>query len=105
MTTKNTRETLDFLDTLIDEPLTFADLLKAIRESEEETQAQFAQRLLITRHYLSDIENGRRLVAPKMAAKYAAILGYPTEQFLRLALDDMLTRDGLHFHVDLHHAA
>ena len=38
--------------------------------------------------YLSDIEHGRKLVSAKKAYEYAEILGYPFEEFLRLALQD-----------------
>ena len=105
MITKETRKSLDFLETLTGSKLTLANLLLAIRQGEEISQVEFAKQLGITRQYLCDIEHGRRCVSPKMAAAYAKILGYSEKQFVRLCLQDLLDRDGLIMTIDIQDAA
>ena len=81
--------------------LTFAKLLWAIRTADEESQVDFAAKLGITRQHLCDLEHGRKSVSPKLAAKYAGILGYSREQFIRLALQDIVDRDGLNVQIEV----
>jgi transcriptional regulator with XRE-family HTH domain len=105
MITKETRESMDFIEQLTGSKLTIANLLLAIRQGEEMSQVEFAKQLGITRQYLCDIEHSRRFVSPKMAAEYAEILGYSKNQFVRLCLQDLLDRDGLHMIIDVQDAA
>ena len=105
MITKKSKEALDFIETITGSKLTFANNLLAIRQGEEMTQVEFAKKLGITRQYLCDLEHGRRFVSPKMAADYAAILGYSKSQFVRLCLQDLLDRDGLEMRIDVQSAA
>ena len=60
MITNESKETLAYLESLIGKRLTFGDHLSAIRQGEEMTQADFAKRLGVSRHYLCDIEHNRR---------------------------------------------
>ena len=105
MITKETKESLDFLQELTGSKLTLGNFLLAIRQGEEMSQVDFAKQLHITRQYLCDIEHGRRFISPKMAAEYADILGYSKTQFVRLCLQDMLDRDGLQMKIDVENAA
>ena len=105
MITKETKASLDFIESITGSKLTFANNLLAIRQGEGITQNEFAKQLGITRQYLCDIENGRRFVSPKMAAEYAEILGYSKNQFVRLCLQDQLDRDGLGVIIDVQDAA
>lgn len=84
-----------------DGPLTLGRFLWSIREDEELSMAEFAEQLGISRSHLNDIEKGRKAVSPQKAAEYAAILGYSEQQFIRLALQDLLTRNELNYVVDL----
>ncbi len=54
-----------------------------------------------TRSHLCDIEKGRKLVSPKLAAKYANNLGHSERQFVRLALQDQVAKAGLRFEVKI----
>ena len=63
------------LDNVIAEPETLGRLLLVHREGEEWTQAVMAKKLGISVTHLSDIENGRRLVSPERAARFAVKLG------------------------------
>ncbi len=95
MTTKPYRDALNVLQELCG-PLTFGRMLGAIRLGDELTQLQFAKKLKISTQNLSDIEHGRRSVSPEKAYFFAKKLGYSPEQFVRLALQDLIERSGLH---------
>ena len=94
MTTKRQRKTKHadekFLEKLIGGPLTLGGALSAVRESEEESLAVFAERLAISRTHLSDIEHGRRSVSPERASRFAKALKQNEAQFVRLALLDQI---------------
>jgi len=76
-------------------------LIYAIRESEGKTQVEFAKKLGCSKQHLCDIEHDRKRISPRMAATYAKILGYSQEQFIRLALQDIIDRDGLKMVVEV----
>ena len=97
---KKASETSRFLARLAGE-LTLASLLTAIRQGEEMSQVEFAKLLKISRQYLCDIEHGRRFISPKAAASFAKKLGYSSQQFVRLCLQDLVTRDGLKLKIDV----
>lgn len=84
-----------FLENVAGGPLTLGGLLESIRAGEEQSQAELAERLGISRSHLCDIEKGRKTVSPARAAKFAKILGYGETQFVRLALQDMIDEAGL----------
>jgi transcriptional regulator with XRE-family HTH domain len=83
---------IKFLEEVAGGPLTFGSLVEALRLSEDMPQATFARRLGISKSHLCDIEKGRKTVSPERALHFAAVLGYPEEQFVRLALQDMLRK-------------
>jgi len=100
MTTKSRAK--KFLENLNDGPLTIGDLLCSIREGEELSMAAFAEKLGISRSHLNDIEKGRKPVSLQKAAEYAQVLGYSEQQFIRLAIQDLLARNDLEeYEVDL----
>src|SRR5205809_4994 len=86
-------------------PITLGRYLKSIRLGEEMTQKVFASQLGISAQHLSDIENARELVEVDRAARFAKILGYPVEQFVRLALDAKLKKAKLNYTVELRKAS
>lgn len=96
-TKKNVNQKLiNRLESVAGNRLTFGNLIRSIRLGEGMTQEVFALLLMISKQCLCDIEKGRRYVSPKLAAKYADILGYSKDQFIRLCLQDILERDGFH---------
>ena len=99
MSTKS--KTMKFLESINDGPLTLGQLVAAIRNGEEMSLAAFAQWLGISRSHLNDIEKGNKPVSPQKAAEYAQILGYSEHQFVRLALQDLLNRYNLPYHVEV----
>ena len=90
-----------FLEGLRGSPLSFGDALAAVREREDLSQVELASRMGISRSHLCDIEKGRKLVSPELAAKYANLLGHSERQFVRLALQDQLAKAGLNFKVKI----
>jgi len=99
--TTDVNSTAAFLDDLIGEPLSLGSLLLAIREADDVPQAELARRLGISRSHLCDIEKGRKVVSPERAASFADELGYGREQFVRLALQQLVEAAGLSFKVSL----
>lgn len=105
MITNETKNSLNFLESLIGKKPTLGDFILAIRQGEEMTQVDFSKLLGISRHNLCDIEHNRRFISPKMAVQFANKLGYSEKQFVRLCLQDMLNREGLALLVDIENAA
>jgi DNA-binding transcriptional regulator YiaG len=108
MTTKTKRkgistksDAIKFLEKRAGTPLSIASLLVSIREGEEISQVKFASLLEISRAHLCDIEKGRKGLSPHRAAIFAKKLGYSETLFVRLALQDLVTREGLDLHVEV----
>lgn len=82
--------------------LTLGKLLWAIRQADGLTQIDFAKKLGISKQQLCDIEHERKSISPKLAAYYADVLGYSQEQFIRLALQDIIDKSGLNVDIEVH---
>lgn len=95
-------KSLAALEVLSGKKITLGNFLWSIRECEELSQVEFAKMLGVSRQYLCDIENGRRIISPKAAAGFATRLGYSATHFVRLALQDELNKAGLDFEVEVH---
>jgi transcriptional regulator with XRE-family HTH domain len=95
MTAKRSSATIRKLDALAGGALSLGALLESIRLGEGIAQAAFATRLGISRSHLCDIEMGRKAVSPARAARFAEILGYSPDQFVRLSLQDQVHDAGL----------
>lgn len=98
---KMTEKTLKNIEKITGIKLTLGKLIWAVRQADEIPQIDFAKKLKITKQQLSDIEHNRKSVSPKLAAKYAEILGYSSEQFIRLSLQDLVDRQKLNVHVEI----
>ena len=98
---KITRRSLKSIEKITGGRLTLGKLIWAIRQSEEVTQVDFAKKLQISKQHLCDIEHDRKVVSPKLAAKYAKKLGYSEEQFVRLCLQDLVDREGLNVVIEV----
>ena len=79
----------------------FGDLLYQIRRESGESMSLFASQLGISRSHLNDIEKGNKPVSAKKASEYAKLLSYEEEEFVRLAIQDMLDRNDILFSVEL----
>lgn len=93
--------TLKFLEKTAGRPLTLGGILESIRLGEELSQAAFAKKLGISSSHLCDIEKGRKVVGPERAARFAAILARSPEQFVRLALQELVSGAGLTMKVNV----
>jgi transcriptional regulator with XRE-family HTH domain len=98
---KMTQKTLNQIEKITGSKLTLGKMIWAIRQSDDITQVNFAEKLGISKQHLCDIEHERKIVSPKLAAKYAKLLGYSEEQFIRLSLQDLVDRDGLNVLVEV----
>lgn len=92
MTTKKKSAARKFLEEVTGGPLTLSGLLHAIRIGEEMSQAEFAFRVGVSKSHICDIEKGRKHVSPMRAMQFAKILKYSEEQFVRLALQDIVNQ-------------
>ena len=90
-----TTDTMKILNKITGGKLTLGKAIRAIRLAEGCSQGAFAKKMRTTQSYLSDIENDRKDVSAKKAADIARRLKYSERQFIRLALQDSLTRQGL----------
>lgn len=81
--------------------ITFSHLMIEEREKSGLTKAAFAEKLNISAARLNNIEQGKARVLPKHAATYAHILKQSEEQFVRLALQEMLDKDNLAYNLIL----
>ena len=97
----STKKSLKQLERISGQMLTLGGLVKAIREGEDWTQVDLAEILSVSKQYVCDMEHGRRVPSPKLAADYARKLGYSEEQFVRLTLQAMLNKDKIPFVVVL----
>ncbi len=75
--------------------LTFAKVLHSTRVSAGFSQQEFAKKLGISKQHLCDIEKGRKTVSPARAWAWAKKLGFHPKQWAELALQDLLTNEGL----------
>jgi transcriptional regulator with XRE-family HTH domain len=75
--------------------------IRATREGAGLSQAGLARKFGVTRSYLCDLEKNRKTVSPAKAAKFARVLGYSEQQYVRLALQEALARAGLAYNVEL----
>ncbi len=101
MTTRKKSSALKDLETMTGEPLSISNLLWSIRTSDNLSQIEFAEKLSISNRYLCDLEHGRKSLSARKAKEFAEKLGYSTEQFIAIALQDALNHDGIHFRVEL----
>jgi transcriptional regulator with XRE-family HTH domain len=99
--TKKTSDAVSFLENLTGGALTLGRLLYAIRMGEALSQAAFAKKLGVSKAHICDVEKDRRVVSPARAQLWAKKLGYSPEQFVELALQASLKKEGLNYKVKL----
>jgi transcriptional regulator with XRE-family HTH domain len=98
---KINHKTLRQINKITKSKLTLGKLILAIRKCENLTQVEFAKKLGCSKQHLCDVEHDRKNISPRMAANYAKTLGYSQEQFVRLALQNIINRDRLKMIVDI----
>jgi DNA-binding XRE family transcriptional regulator len=97
------RKTKPLLELLNKElgPMSFVGFLRGARASKDLSQAQMAKMLGLSRSTLCDIEKGRHLVSPGLAAKIARKCGFAATLAVRAALQDQLNKAKLKMRVEL----
>jgi transcriptional regulator with XRE-family HTH domain len=90
-----------FLHELNGGPLSFGQLLGALRESDEQTLGQFATRLGVSRQHLHQLEAGQKRVSPERAVRFARALGHSEIYFVQLALQDLVDDAGVPARVEV----
>ena len=101
MSTKRKSNTMKYLERIAGRPLTLGGLIESIRLGEEMSQTAFARKLGVSPSHLCDIENGRKVVSPERAARFARILGRSPKQFVRLSLQELVDAAGLKMRVNI----
>lgn len=98
-------KTLKKLEEIAGERLTLGKAIWALRSCDEVSQNAFSKILGVSRQYLCDLEHNRKEVSAKKAAEFAHKLGHSERQFIRLAIQDTLARQGLMYNIELRDAA
>lgn len=80
-------------------PMTFGGFLRGARIARDMTQVDMARFLGIGRSTLCDIEKGRQLVSPKLAAQIAGACGLSRMLAVETALMDQIRQAGLSMRV------
>lgn len=83
------------LEEIRGEKFSFSSILRAYRTREDLTQQELAEKLGVTKSYISDLENKRRLVTVEQATIFAKKLKEPEKIWVEVALQDMLNRAGV----------
>src|SRR3989338_8414516 len=96
---------LQELERMAGQKFTLTNLLISIREGEERSQVEFAKILGVSKQFICDFEHQRRTISPKMAEIFALKLGYSPKQFVRMCLQDMIKKQGLHYTIELKQVA
>ena len=100
-----TTKTMEILNTITKGRLTLGKAIRAIRLCDNIKQIDMAKQLKITQSYLSDLENERKEVSPQKADSFARVLKQSEKQFIRLAIEDALERQGFHYSIEVRDAA
>jgi transcriptional regulator with XRE-family HTH domain len=90
-----------FLEELSGGPLSFGQLLSALRESDAQTLGEFSARLQVSRQHLHQLESGQKRVSPERAVRFARALGHSEVYFVQLALQDLVNDAGLSAKVEV----
>lgn len=94
-------ETNAFLQEIHGGPMTFGQMLGALRACDEQSLTAFAGRLGVSRQHLHQIESGGKRVSPERALRFAKALGQSEVYFVQLALQDLVRDTGLEATVTL----
>ena len=93
--TKSSIESLELIDNILGNRLTFGSALKANRLAEEMTQEQLGRKAKVSRQYIHQLETGARNPSVEQAVRFSRIFGMLEDQFIVLALQAQLTDAGI----------
>lgn len=81
--------------------LSFGEILRSHRRSEELSQIEFSKKLHMSPANLCDLEKGRKIPSPLRASKIAKRLGMAEAFLIQIALQDALRQEKLDFKVSV----
>lgn len=81
--------------------LTFAGYMRSVRDVMDLSQVEMARYLKISKSTLCDIEKGRQLVSPALAAKIAKRTKHSVKLAISLSLQDQLRKAKLDYQVSI----
>lgn len=107
MTTKRNKKSVDALAATQDvwEKMTFGGLIRSLRMSDEISQVELADRLGVSKQFLSDVEHNRKEVGIAFAKTVSSVLGYSIEPLLELLIRQQLKRQHLNYIVEIRKAS
>jgi transcriptional regulator with XRE-family HTH domain len=80
---------------------TLGQLVRSLRECDDLSQVQLADKLGVSRQFLSDVEHDRKIVGVEFARKLSKAMGYPIETFLEPLFNGQLKRAGIKCQVEV----
>ena len=93
MTTKKTVSARKALKDVLKS--SFGEFIKDIRECDEISQTELANRMHVSRQFINAVEKDKSNISLEMAIKIANAFGYPYEAFVEIFLNDMLKKSGI----------
>lgn len=96
-----TKNAKNFMESLLGGPMSFAMLLRSIRNRDDLTQKELADILEVTVSHISDIENGRKFVSVERAYEFSQKLKDSEKFFVAVALQDQVNHADLDFKVEI----
>lgn len=85
--------------------MTFGGLVRSLRISDEITQVELANRVGVSKQFLSDVEHNRKDVGIAFVKKVSDALGYSIEPLIELLIRDQLRKQHLNYIVELKKAS
>lgn len=85
----------------LDRVITLGRLMRSLRLCEELTVTAMAEKLGVSKQFLSAVENDRKQIGIEFIAAFAKILGTPSEPLLEIYFRDTLRKHGLNLQVKL----
>lgn len=82
-------------------PYTFAKFMRGARTSKDMSQVEMAKFLGMSKSTLCDIEKGRQLVSPALAAKIAKKCHLLVELAVKVSIQDQLRKAKLNYVVEV----
>ncbi len=79
--------------------LSFSEVLRGFRLSEESSQVEFAKKIGISAANLCDLEKGRKIPSASRAAMIARKLGLPETLLIQVAIQDELRKQNFKYSV------
>ena len=89
-----TKKQKDYLDVVWDNA-TLGNMIASLRQCDDISQTALAEKVGVSKQFLSNVENNKKSVGIKFVQKIASVLDYPVEPFLELMVRDQIKKEGL----------